>query len=243
MATDSGQLLDQPVTGTRRTRGERLFLWGACAAVLVVLVGFAPTYYLKAFFADRALSPLVHVHGLIMTTWFATFFAQVWLVESGNVRVHRKLGIFGVSLAVLILVIGTTTAIVAAHNGASPGPPPLVFLAIPLGDMLVFGTLVALAVAYRKRGDFHKRYMLMASLGILTAAIARIPFLAPGGLPLFFGLTDLIVLGFVFTDTMGKRRLHPAFAVGLVVIIGSQVARFLIAGTPAWLEFAGWLAQ
>jgi len=243
MAIDSKELLEQSAVGSRRTRGERIFLWGALVALLVVLVGFSRTYYLKAFFDDRALSTLVHVHGLIMTTWFGTLLAQVWLVQSGNVRVHRRVGVFGVVIAALVLVIGTTTAIVAAHNGVSPGPPPLVFLAIPLGDMLVFGTLVALAVAYRKRGDFHKRYMLMASLGILTAPIARIPVLAAGGLPLFFGITDLIILGFVLTDIVARRRLHPAFAIGLVIVLGSQVGRFLLAGTPAWLQFAGWLTQ
>jgi 3-deoxy-D-manno-octulosonic-acid transferase len=85
--------------------------------------------------------------------------------------------------------------------------------------------------------------MLMATLGILTAAIARVPFLQVGGLPLFFGITDLIVIGFVLTDTVGKRRLHPAFTVSLAVIVGSQVARFLIAGTQAWQQFASWLVS
>jgi len=217
----------------------RVFVWGAVVALLVVFVGFARTYYLKGFFEDRALSTLIHAHGFVMTLWFSTLLAQVLLVETGNVRVHRKLGVFGVLLAVVLVVVGTTTAITAARNGVSPGPPPLVFLAIPLGDMLVFATLVTLAVAYRKRGDFHKRYMLLASLGILTAAIARLPL--PGGLPAFFGLTDLIIIGFVATDTIMQRRLHPAFAIGVAIVIGSQVARVLIAGTQEWLRFAGWL--
>src|SRR4051812_15476056 len=161
MAIDSNELVGQSVAGIRRTRGERLFLWGACVALFVVLLGFSRTYYLKAFFEDRSLSALVHLHGIVMTTWFATFLAQVLLVETGHVRVHRKLGIFSVSWAALVLLVGTVTAIVAARNGVSPGPPPLVFLVIPLGDMLVFGSLVTLGVAYRKRADFHKRYMLL----------------------------------------------------------------------------------
>ena len=243
MAIDSNELLDQARAGIGRKRGERLFLWGACAALLIVLVGFARTYYLKAYFGTPSLTALVQLHGLLMTAWFTTFLAQVLLVETGHVRVHRKLGVFGVSIAALILVIATITAIVAAKHGHTPGPPPLVFLAIPLGDMVVFSTLVTLGVLYRRRGDFHKRYMLMASLGILTAPIARIPVLAAGGLPLFFGITDLIVIGFVLSDVVAKRRLHPAFGVGLAVIVGSQVARFLIAGTAGWLAFAGWLTS
>lgn len=240
MAIDSKELLERvPVDVSRR--GERLFLWGAVVALFVVVAGFSRTYYLKTFFDDRSLTTLVHLHGLVMTLWFSTLLAQVLLVRTGNVRVHRKVGVFGVGIAALVLVIGIATALAAARAGHSPGPPPLVFLAIPLGDMVVFATLVTLGVVYRKRADFHKRFMLMASLGIMTAAVARMQFLQAGGLPLFFGVTDLIVLGFVLTDTIGRRRLHPAFGVALAVIVGSQVARFLIAGTPAWQHFARWL--
>jgi hypothetical protein len=235
------QALDSVSVTGGRSRGERLFLWGAALALLVVLAGFSRTYYLKAFFEDRGLPLLVHAHGLMMTLWFGTLLAQVLLVRTGRVRLHRKVGGFGVGVGVLVLILGTTVAIVGARDGHTPGPPPLVFLAIPLGDMLVFATLVTLGVAYRKRGDFHKRYMLMASLGILAAAVARVPFLQAGGLPLFFGITDLIIIGVVLTDTVGRRRLHPAFLAGLIVVIGSQVARFLIAGTPAWEHFARWL--
>ncbi len=239
MATGSDEILEQSAPGFRRAPRKRLFVWGAAVALIVVLFGFARTYYLKGFFEDRGLSTLVHLHGLVMTLWFGTLLAQVLLVETGNVATHRRVGIFGVLVAVMVLVVGTTTALAAARNGVTPGPPPLVFLAIPLGDMVVFAILIALGVAYRKRGDFHKRYMLMASLAILTAAIARLP--VPGGLPAFFAITDLIIIGFVITDTVSGRRLHPAFAIGLAIVIASQVGRFLLAGTQEWLRFAGWI--
>lgn len=241
MAIGSEQVLEQVPSAATRTRGERLFLWGAVIALFVVVGGFARTYYLRSFLQQDSLPALVHLHGLVMTLWFGTLLAQVLLVRSGNVRLHRKVGVAGVGIATLVLIVGTAVAIAGARLGHTPGPPPLVFLAIPLGDMVVFATLVTLAVVYRKRPDFHKRYMLIASLGIMTAAIARVQFLQAGGLPLFFGITDLILIGFVLTDTVGKRRLHPAFLVGLVVVIGSQVARFLIAGTAAWQDFARWL--
>jgi hypothetical protein len=243
MAIDSRQVLEQAPAAASRSRGDRLFLWGAAVALLVVVGGFARTYYLRAFLQDDSLPALVHLHGLTMTLWFGTLLAQVLLVRTGNVRLHRKVGVFGIGIAALVLIIGTAVAIAGARAGHTPGPPALVFLAIPLGDMVVFATLVALGVAYRKRADFHKRFMLMASLGILTAAIARVQFLQAGGLPLFFGITDLIIVGFVLTDTVGKRRLHPAFLAGLLVVVGSQVARFLIAGTPAWQDFARWLTS
>ena len=238
------------VVGERAARASadrRLYTAGAVVALLVVLIGFAPSYYLKAFFGGRELSLLVHMHGLVMTSWVVLFFVQARLVASGKVAVHRKLGAYGVIVAALVVIVGTTTAIVAARNGVSPpgAPPALVFLAIPIGDMLLFTILFTSAILLRRRSDFHKRLMLVTTLGILTAAIARIPlnFLQAGGLPAFFAVTDLILIGTIAYDTVKNRRLHPAFGWGFAVVILSQVARFLVAGTPQWLQFATWLTS
>ena len=239
MAAGSDELLQAvPRIGARR---PRVFVWAAAAALLVVLAGFAKSYYLRGFFETGSLTTLVHMHGVVMTLWFATLLAQALLISAGNVRVHRQVGAAGAGLAALVLIVGTATAIAAARNGVSPGPPPLVFLAIPLGDMVVFAILVGLGFAYRRRGDYHKRFMISASLGILTAAIARLPL--SGGLPLFFGLTDLVFIAFVAVDSITNRRLHPAFAIGFGVVLVSQVGRFLIAGTPQWMQFARWLTS
>ena len=227
----------------RKARERRFYTGAAILALLIVFAGFARTYYLKGAFGTPDLTTLKHAHGFVMTTWFTLFLVQARLIATGRTSLHRKLGVAGIMVAALVLIVGTATAIVGARNGATPGPPPLVFLAIPLGDMAVFLTLFTAAILYRKRSDFHKRLMLMATLGIITAAIARIPldFLQAGGLPAFFGATDLIILAFVAIDSVRNRRLHPAFVAGALVVIGSQVARFLIAGTPQWTTFARWL--
>ena len=88
-----------------------------------------------------------------------------------------RLGIAGGVLACAMIIIGTVTAIVRA-KGASPipGVNPLSFLTIPLVDMLVFGILVGGAFYYRRKVDIHKRLMLLATIGILPAAVARLPF-------------------------------------------------------------------
>lgn len=236
--------LDQ-VVGTRRDADRNLFTAASVVAIVVVLAGFARTYYVKAAFGTPQLSTMQHLHGLVMTMWFVMFAVQVRLVETRRVAQHRKLGVYGAIIAALVLVVGTTTGIMAAAEGRSPpgAPPPLVFLAVPLGDMLLFAILVGWALLVRRRTDWHKRLMTAATLGILTAPIARIPIeaLQAGGLPGFFAMTDVILIAFIAWDTWRHRRLHPAFAWGLAVVIVSEVARFAIAGTPQWLAFAKWL--
>jgi hypothetical protein len=230
----------------RRARARPvLYTWAALAALALIAAGFGRTYYAKVVFGTPELSALLHLHGASMTLWFTLFLVQARLVATGRVDLHRRMGWIGAGVAILVLVIGTATALAAARLGRSPGPPPLVFLAIPLGDMLVFGGLVAAAIANRTRSDWHKRFMVAASLGILTAAIARIPLdtWQAGGLPLFFATTDLVLIGFVLTDSIRNRRLHPAFAWGLGAVVLSQALRFGIAGTPQWSAFAAWLIR
>lgn len=235
----SGSATGQP----RANRGmHALYLMGALVALSVVFTGFAKTYFLKGAFGTPSLTPLVQLHGFVMTTWFLLFFVQAWLVASHRVALHRKLGMFGGFWAIVLVVVGVTTAITAAGLGHSPGPPPLQFLVVPLGDMLVFSVLVSLGLAFRSNRETHRRLMLLTALGILTAAIARIPldFIHKGGIPVYFGITDLILITAVLIDTIKFRRLHPAFLWGTLFIIASQPLRLMLSGTGIWMRFAHW---
>lgn len=227
----------------RRVVERRFYVAAAIGAILVVFAGFARTYYLKGVFGTPAIPELVHVHGIVMTSWFLLFLVQVGLVATRRTNIHRKVGVGGTVLAALMVTISVATAISAARRGVSPGPPPLVFLVIPLGDLLVFSILVTAGISLRKKLATHKRLMLMASMGILTPAIARIPleFIATGGPLVFFGLTDLVILAVVGIDTVRNRRLHPAFAWGALLVIASQPLRLLLGGTDVWMRFATWL--
>ena len=229
----------------RSGKDRRFYTWVAIAIPLIILAGFARTYYLKGLFNGPALPGLVHLHGLVMTSWILLFIVQVRLVATRRLNVHRRLGIFGAVLAGLVIVVGVATAISAAARGASPGPPPLQFLVVPLGDMLVFAILIGTGLYLRKRMEIHRRLMLVGAVNLLTPAIARIPlqFIATGGPLVFFGLTDLCLLACVAYDTIKNRRLHPVFIWSLLFIIASQPLRLILAGTQAWLQVATWLVR
>ncbi len=228
-------------TGTVRLTAERRFFATAAAvAAALAFAGFAPTYYLKGFFGTPALPGLVHVHGLVMTLWIVLFATQVGLVAARRTDLHRKLGVAGVVLAAAVVVVGVVTAIEGAKRGVSPGPPPLVFMAIPIGVVLVFGVLVGAAIALRRRSDWHKRLMLLGSIAVLTPAIARLPIdaLHAGGIVAFMGLTDLFAIACVAVDTLRNRRLHPAFGWGALFLLLSHPVMLAIAGSAWWKSVA-----
>lgn len=236
-----------PQAGVARRRREHLFYTGmALAIALTVFAGFARTYFLRPYFETQPLMPLLHLHGIVFTSWVALFVLQNLLVASNRTRVHRRLGVLGGALSVLMIAVGVYTALVRAKQGASPvgDVSPLAFLTIPLGDLLVFGSLVGAGFYFRRRPDVHKRLMLLAMISILPAAVARLPLaIMQAGPPAFFGLTDVFIVACLIYDLLSRGRPHRATLWGGLFIIASQPLRLLIGGTHAWIIFAGWLTR
>lgn len=229
-----------------RVRERRIYLTAAILFPLIIFAGFARTYYLRGFFDTPPLaSMLVHVHGVIMSAWVLLFITQVYLIRSRNVKLHMKLGISSIPLAVLIVIVGFATAMAQAARGGTPLPeiPPLAFLAVPFFDMVIFPILFGAAVYYRKTPANHKRLMLLTVFNFLPPGVARIPIaaLTAYGPLWFFGFTDLIALTFLAVDTWRNKRLNTVFALGILLLIASHPLRIMLSGTEAWLRFAAWI--
>jgi hypothetical protein len=224
---------------------RRFFMIMAMVIALVVFVGFAPTYYLRAFYHADPLPSLFRVHGLVFSAWIVLFVVQTALVSARRTDIHRRLGVLGAALALVMLVMGYLVAIAAARRGFSAAglPPPLVFLAVPFFDLVAFATLVGSALYLRQTPAAHKRLMLLATIAVLTAAIARLPYVLPLGPLAFFGLTDLLIFAAMAYDRWTRGRVHPALLWGGLFLIASQPLRMAIGGTGTWLAFATWLTR
>jgi hypothetical protein len=113
------------------------------------------------------------------------------------------------------------------------------FLAIPVADIIVFGTLVAAAVVFRRELAEHKRLMLLATLTILDAATTRWPIgfvqATKWG---YYVAADAIVFGAVLYDTLSHKRVSRAFVWGVPLVIGAQIAREVVGATDTWKSFA-----
>jgi hypothetical protein len=216
-------------------------------SVIVVFCGFAPTYYLGAWFDAPLLNSQVQLHGIVFSLWIMLFAVQIGLVETNRITVHHKLGRLGGGLAVIMVILGVQVAIASGKRGHSPSPevPALSFMVIPMLAIIAFGILVAFAVFLRHNSFAHKRLMLTATIAILAPAIARLPFyfITSGGPPVFFALTDVSLFVGVAVDVLAYRTLHWAWLLGGGVLIASQLGSLIISSTETWLTFAQWLVS
>jgi hypothetical protein len=232
-----------------RRYDRRLFAAAAVMFPLIVLIGFARTYYLKLAFGGAPLPGLlVHLHGALMTIWVGYFISQVWLIRTKNHKVHMNMGMLGIALAIMIVCVGFLTAASAAKYGSPSTPPnvePLRFLVVPIFDMIVFAGLFGAAIWYKGRPADHKRLMLLTVLNFLPPAIGRFPVasLQVLGPLFFFGVPTLLAIVLLALDTWKNKRLNKVFLVGAIALVMSYPLRIMISGTDAWLAFATWFAS
>ncbi len=67
---------------------SRFFTTMAVLLLVIVFVGFAPSFYLKIFFDTPELPWYVHLHGAVLTAWFTLFLAQTVLIATKRTATH-----------------------------------------------------------------------------------------------------------------------------------------------------------
>lgn len=217
----------------------------ALAIAFVVFAGFSRTFYLDGAFPDeKGPSEGVFVlHGVLFSCWPLLFIVQTVLVATGRTALHRKLGVAGAVLAVLMVVFGVHGSLVAAARptGFTGIPvPAAMFLLVPIADIALFAWAAWRGIAARRDLQAHKRWLLLASIMLIDAAIARLPGVKGGNPFLFFGLTDLFLIPMVLHDRATLGRVHRVTKLGGLVLIASQPLRLIAMETSAWQAIANW---
>lgn len=225
---------------SRWPRDRRFFLCMAAASVVATFVGFAPTYYLKTVYGAPVLPALVHIHGILFTSWILLLTAQTSLVALRRTDLHRRIGIGGAILAGLMTVVAFPTSVGAVQRGTFD----IGFLVVAMGTVVVFPVLVGTALFYRRQAETHKRLMLIATAEVVGAGFIRWPVIRDWGALGAFVATDLaIVAPLLIYDIVVHRRVYPATIMGGLFLIASQALRMAIGGTETWLGFARWLTS
>jgi FtsH-binding integral membrane protein len=224
-------------------RYDHYFFTGMAVLMAVtVFAGFAPSYYMAGMFHAPLPSLTIHLHGAIFTGWVLLFSAQTSLVSAGRVNIHRRLGVGGFLYACLMVVIGVLAATDSLVRADRPGRDPLFFYIIPLSDMVVFATLIYFGFRARRDSATHKRIMLVATIDLLIAAIARLPLAFVHRNAAHAGMVSyMFLLLLVAYDLWSTRKIHRATLwAGAFMVLVYQI-RGPIGRTETWHAFAFWV--
>jgi len=234
----------KPSIGLPGRRYDHVFFSAMALLVLVtVFVGFARTYYLAGVFHAALPSRIIHLHGAAFSCWVLLLVTQASLVSAGRVDIHRRLGIAGFLMACLMVLLGVLAATDAlVRSGGNPNTDPKVFYIIPMTDMLVFAILVFFAFRARANPPAHKRLILVATVALMIAAIARWPVALVHRNPVAAALLSyLFLLILVAYDFWSTRKVYRATLWAGAFLIFVQQVRIPIGKTAAWQAFAAWV--
>lgn len=201
----------------------------------LVMLGFSRTVNANLFQANPPRPLLLWIHGAAFSTWLVFFIAQSALVRTRKVSVHRVLGWFGAGLAAVMVVLGATIAIVMGRFDILVLQQKGVdsFLSIPLADMLIFGSCIGMAIYWRKKPEYHRRLVFIASCQLMDAAIGRFDFMFDHNL-FFPALDGLIVLG-IGRDWVVDGSVHKVYLYGLpAMMVVQSFAMYAWRANPAW---------
>lgn len=208
----------------------------AVACLLTAVIGFGPTYFFKPFHPSPALPPLLHVHGMVFTSWLVLLIVQGGLIRAERTAIHKRLGVFGALLAVAVICLGFAVGIEGGRRGVSAdGMAPLAFMIFPIGQILLFAGFVGAGLWNRRKPEVHRRLILVGTICMLTPAISRI--VDKRSVLAMFLTAGFIVAAMIY-DWVTRRRVHWVYILGAVTLVVSGPLRAVIGQTGAWQSFA-----
>ncbi len=214
--------------------------------VLLILVGFAPTFYLKPVFgAGKPLTSLILVHGITITAWIAVFLYQHFAASRGLLARHKEIGVAGAALFGIYITLSYVVVLGRAAAAASEpsGVAPLVRLAYPfwiITATLIFGLAAFILVRHH---NWHRHFQLASFFILLAPATARaLRFVVETGTVATFGSLLVSLALYIGATRLKDKGSNKASRLALGIVGAYLLVTLLIflsvnAATP-WLHFA-----
>lgn len=195
---------------------------------------------------------LLYAHAAVFSAFMVIYIVQTGLVAAGNVKLHRRLGPMWVAIGAAMPVIGIATGIVMRRFDIIHYNDYATFIAIILWDMLAFSGLFLLAVIYRRRPDYHRRLMLLATCNLMDASFSRFPAIGLPSIPsphfwidfrgLYAGVIALMCIAMA-RDVIVQRRVHVVHRAAVPAIVAGQLLAVALSDIPPpfWTTLSKWM--
>lgn len=225
---------------TNRSTDRIFFPLLTLVILVIVFLGFSRTYYTAGMVLAPLPNALIHVHGAAFTGWLLMLAVQTGLVAGGRTDIHRKLGLWGFGLACLMVVLGLLAATDQLRRGhGTLGLDPATFYIIPVSDILTFAVLTGLSFRARRRPAAHKRLLMIGTIGMLDAAVYRMPYAFTRSSHWHAdAVSYALLLALMLYDLASTYRVQKATLWASLAVIVVQQVRVPLGFSPPWHAFA-----
>ena len=215
--------------------------------VLLVCLGFWPSYFAKFFYGTAHFSFYFHFHATVLILWISLLIIQPILIRNKQVAIHRMLGKISYLLIPLIFI-----SIILLSHSRIPHQGPLaddhlVGTFNSYKDLIILATAFFIAIRYKKDYQLHARGMIVTGLACIEPALIRFAFRVISD-PFVAYLTTIFTLYAVFLWIIYRERKQAKarwvfpLIVGLYVIAHGLVL-FDMLYLPFWRDFVMWFAH
>lgn len=229
-----------------RDRANWFYLGFGLFALAAVLIGFSTTYFIPM--ARRSFSApwVVHLHGATALGWVLLLICQAHLVGRHRTPLHRRIGRAGLPLAVIIWATGIATAAWAARRDLPEiGTAATSNLGGTAIGLSLYLSLVVAAVAMRRRPDWHKRLIMLATIQVLWPAFFRwrhlLPMVPRPEIWLALVLAYFPILIAAARDLWRYGRVHPVWLFVAPALVVEQSIEFAFFDRGVLRQFGQWL--
>jgi hypothetical protein len=229
-----------------RDRATSFYLGFGLLGLAVVALGFGVTYALPMVRRSFSAPWFVHLHGAFALAWVGLLIAQTLLVRTSRTPLHRWLGQLALPLAVFVWASGIATGFwAAARDLPVQGTAATSSFGGTVSGLTLYLIIVIGAVATRRRPDWHKRLVMLATIQLLWPAFFRLRHLLPivpdpdVWLALVLAYTPILVAA--LRDHWRFGKVHPVWLFFGPALVLEQSVEFILFDKFPVRKFGQWL--
>ena len=213
--------------------------------VLLVILGFWPTYFSKYVDGTANFNMYFHFHGLMASLWILLLIVQPILIKKKKLPLHRKIG----KLSYIILPLFFLSVILLKHHridgqitenmGARLG--------LQTKDLVIIGIMFTIAIVNKHNMQIHARAMIATGIVFIEPALGRFLGIVifPDNPMIGFFVTIGIVYALLIWLIFLERKQSSGrwiFPLGICLYLLFHYLYLFQISFPLWDSFAKWFA-
>ena len=192
----------------------------------LTFIGFYKSYFESFPIFNENISFWHHLHAVIASLWILMLIIQPLLIHYKKFHLHKSLGKISYALFSLLILsfVPMTISLVNRFN--------ISYIFFPLANVVLLLIFYSLAIFYKRKKEFHMRYMIATALVFIDPTVSRIvghifPESDLMWSHVVFGINYSILFGLIIMDRLNRRNFIP-YGIALTCFIIYQASYYIM---------------